>query len=252
MNTWEYQGDCDLLSYGGSFARHVGGRRFHVVRFDNMDEACGSDNEGYPTYNGTLGEVDLDNAEVEAAISCCGDEDETYADIRLAFMVASYGGAAPLVDESSNNGNKLVAKLKRMSRELEGDAEHHEELMNRPVNAIGSTAREYARGDFQSAIDRSLRSGNEAAGIMAIMSRPRQAVQLGRLEQNGTITGAVSVDMSLTGSDDPIAFSYGFSQGMRGEAIHEDDDLAAEYVRGHAEGLKVFNGGEVPSFAKVG
>jgi hypothetical protein len=252
MNKWEYQGDVDVLGYGGSFARHVGGRRFHVIRFDNMDEACGSDNEGQPTYHCGLVEVDLDEADLDAAISCCGDEGETYEDLWLAFMVASYGEAAPLHDEASNNGNKLIAKLKRMSREIEGDAERYETLMERPVNAIGSTAREFQRGDIMAGLDRSLRSGNEAAGIMAVMSKPRQPVQLGRLEQNGTITGAVSVDMSLTGSDDPLAFSYGFSQGMRGEAIAEDDDLASEYIRGHGEGLKVFNGEDLPRFAKVG
>jgi len=157
-----------------------------------------------------------------------------------------------LGDEAGNNGNKIIRNLKRESREIEGDSERYETLMNTPVNRLGSTAREFQRGDFQSAMDRGLQAGNEAAGIMAVMSRPRQPVSMGRLEQDGSITGAISVDMSLTGSDDPIAFSYGFSCGMRGEAVASEDDLAPEYLRGHAEGLKVHNGGELPRFAKRG
>lgn len=250
--TWEYQGDVDVLGYGGTFVRHVGERRYHAIRFDNMDEACGSDNEGHPRYHGSLVEVDLDCADVDAAAeSWCEDASE-HDDLALAFMVASYGEYAPLHDEASNNGNKLIRDLKRMSREIEGDSDLYENLMERPVNGIGSTAREFQRGDLDSALQRGLRSGNEAAGIMAVMSRPRQPVSLGRLERDGSITGEVVVDMSLTGSDDPLAFSYGFSQGIRGEPIAEEDDLAPEYVRGHAEGTKVFNGGELPRFAKRG
>jgi hypothetical protein len=248
--TWEYQGDMDVLGYGGTFLRHVGDRRYHAIRFDNMDEACGSDNEGHPRYHGSLVEVDLASANIQAAADSWGEDASEHDDLALAFMVTSYGEYAPLHDEASNNGNKLIRDLKRMSREIEGDSTRYEALMSRPVNALGSTAREFQHGDFQSAMDRGLRSGNEAAGIMAVMSRPRQPVSLGLLTANGVEHG-VSVDMSLTGSDDP-AFAYGFSQGIRGETMATDvpeDELASEYVRGHAEGLKVFNGAELPRYA---
>jgi hypothetical protein len=214
-----------------------------------MDEACGSDNEGQPRYHGSLVEVDLDCADIQAAASSWGEDASEHEDLALAFMVASYGEYAPLHDEASNNGHKLIRELKRLSREIEDDSGRYEALMSRPVNALGSTAREFQRGDFQSAMDRGLRSGNEAAGIMAVMSRPRQPVSLGLLTPSGEVQHGVSVDMSLTGSDDPLAFSYGFSQGIRGEAKATDDDLAPEYVRGHAEGLKVFNGGDLPGYA---
>ena len=248
---WEFQGDVDVLGYGGTFIRHVGDRRYHAIRFDNMDEACGSDNEGQAKYHGSLVEVDLDLANIQAAADSWGEDPNEHEDVWLAFMVASYGEYAPLVDEAGNNGHGIIRNLKRESREIEGDSERHEDLMNRPVNAIGSTAREFQSGDIQSALSRGLRSGNESAGIMAIMSKPRQPVHLGLLTEDG-LTNEVTVDMSLTGSDDPIAFSYGFSCGMRGESLERDgdpEDLAAEYLRGHAEGLKVFNGGEVPRYA---
>lgn len=243
---WEYSGDIDVLGYGGVFMRHVGDRRYHAIRFDNMHEATGEEDQ--PKYHGSLVEVDLDNADLDGARSCCGVEDDA-GDLELAFAVVYYGGYAPLSDEAGNNGNRIIRNLKRESREIEGDSDRYEELMERPVNALGSTAREFARGDFQSAIDRGLRSGNEAAGIMGVMSRPRQPVSLGLLTPEG-VSHEVVVDMSLTGSDDPLAFSYGFSQGIRGEPIADEDDLASEYIRGHAEGLKVFNGDDMPRYAK--
>ena len=250
---WEYQGDIDVLGYGGTFVRHVGERRYHAIRFDNMDEACGSDNEGQATYHGSLVEVDLATADIESAISSCGDEGETYEDIWLAFMVAGYGEYAPLSDEASNNGNKIIANLKRESREIEGDSGRYEALMDRPVNAIGSTAREFQAGDIQSAIDRGLRRDNAAASIMQKLQSPRQPVQFGLLTESGGLTEQVSVDMSLTGSDDPLAFSYGFSVGLRGDPVsqeHDPEDVAPEYLRGHAEGLKARETDKLPAYAK--
>lgn len=249
---WEYQGDIDVLGYGGTFLRHVGDRRYHAIRFDNMDEACGRDNEGQPRYHGSLVEVDLDNANIQAAADSWGEDPSEHDDLALAFMVTSYGEYAPLSDEAGNNGHQIIRNLKRESREIADDSDRYEALMSRPVNGLGMTAREFQRGDMQPALDRGLRSGNEAAGIMAVMTRPRQPVSLGLLERDGSVTGAVSVDMSLTGSDDPIAFAYGFSQGIRGEPMATDDDLASEYVRGHGEGLKVYNGAELPRYAKRG
>jgi len=245
---WEFQGDVNVLGYGGTFIRHVGGRRYHAIRFDNMDEACGSDNDGQPKYHGSLVEVDLDLANIQAAADSWGEDPSAHADVWLAFMVTSYGEYAPLVDEAGNNGHGIIRNLKRESREIEGDSERHEGLMNRPVNAIGSTARELQSGDIQSALSRGLRAGDESAGIMATMMKPRQPVSLGLLTEDG-LTSEVTIDMSLTGSDDPIAFSYGFSCGMRGEPRDRNTrKLAAEYLRGHAEGLRVFDGGEVPRF----
>jgi len=234
---WLYSGDVDVLGYGGTFLRHVADRRYHAIRFDNMDEACGSDNEGQDTYYGSLVEVDLNEADTQAAAQSWGMEDEDNDDVTLAFMVASYGEYAPLQNESGNNGHAIIRSLKRESRELEADPEAYEAAMSRPVNALGATAREFQRGDMDSAMDR------------ALAPRP---CEFGVLSPDGTMSGQVSIDMAQTGSPDPIAFAYGFSHGQRGQPLEvapKREELAPEYVRGHAEGLKVFEGAELPSFA---
>lgn len=235
---WDYSGDMDVLGSGGTFLRHVGERRYHAIRFDNMGEHLSEaemEADSVPTYHGSLVEVDLSVADIESAKSSWGQEDEDHEDVALAFMVASYGEFAPLSDEAGNNGYQIIRSLKRESRELEANSERYEAAMSRPVNALGATAREFQRGDMQSAMDRAL--------------RPSQPCVFGLLNPTGTVTGQVSVDMARTGSDDPLAFSYGFSQGLRGDSISGENDLASEYVRGHAEGLKVFNGEELPAYA---
>jgi hypothetical protein len=247
---WEYQGDMDVLGCGGTFLRHVADRRYHAIRFDNMDEACGRDNEGRETYHGSLVEVDLSVANLQSAAECHGEDAEDHDDEALAFMVAGYGEYAPLHDEASNNGHKLIRELKAESRLLEDDSDAYEAAMNRPVNALGATAREFQRGDMDSAMNRGLRANEQNAQLMAKIERRPAPCSFGVLDPSGNVSGQVVVDMSQTGSDDPLAFAYGFAQGSRGEEmLMDEEDLAAEYVRGHAEGLKVHNGEKLPAFA---
>lgn len=249
MPKWEYSGDINILSYGGVFMRHIADRRFHAIKFDNMDEQCGEDNADQPTYYGSLVEINLDETDVASAIKSCGQEDEDNSDLAIAFMVAQCGGYAPLHDEAGDNGNRVIRDLKRLSVELEHDTERHEALMERPVNALGSTAREYARNDFDSAIDRKLQQGDPMAAVMAKMQRPRKVIQTALLTPDGLV-GEVSIDVSLTGSSDPLAFGFGFGQALRGTPISTEDDLADEYVRGHAEGTKARESGVLPPYAR--
>lgn len=163
---WFESGDINPLPYGGKWIRYVGGRRYHVVELTNMDEACGSANEGRTTYVVELSEVDLDTADLKAAREYCGSNQEE-TDLVLAEMVHSYGQKAPLGSWESNNGWKDVRAAKAESRALEDDPDAYEAKMEAPVNRIGSTAREYQAGDTNSAILRGLAKGDLNAEIMA-------------------------------------------------------------------------------------
>ena len=50
---------------------------------------------------------------------------------------------------------------------IQEDEDYYEEKMNSPVNAIGSTAREFQRGDFDSAIVKGLQKGDKRCWLMA-------------------------------------------------------------------------------------
>lgn len=246
-NKWHYSGDINMLDYGGTFVRHIADRRYHAVRFENMEDLGCRETPDQPKYVGSLVEVNLDEVDERTVKLSCGTEVEDYDDLELAFMAVSYGSYAPLEEEGGNNGHEIVRALKRASREIESDAARHEALMNRPVNALGSTAREFARGDFQPAIDRGLKDGSQTAVVMARVMRPRHVSSVAAMNESG-ITHEVSIDHSLTGSDDPIAFMFGFGQGVRGTKMEKARGLAPEYVRGYEEGAKARESGVMPPY----
>lgn len=235
--TWITGGDISPFDYGGTWTRHVAGRRYHVIVLDNMDEACGRDNEGQPRYVVQVREVDLDAAPVRAAAESCGPgwpvPDGT-PDAALTECVSYYGAYAPLWNSSGDNGHALIRQAKRISRELSSDAGAYERAMSRPVNALGSTAREYAAGDLDSALSRKLAAGDTGARILAQMQAP---IPPGPL--------ACSIALGAIPSDDPIAYSMGFMDGFQGRPMPEPEEpedgggLADAYLSGREHGADV-------------
>ena len=55
MSKWQYQGDRDVLGYGGAFFRNIGGREWIFVRFENTEE-----NDFEFHYDARVSLVDLD------------------------------------------------------------------------------------------------------------------------------------------------------------------------------------------------
>ena len=171
MNKWTYTGDISVLDYGGMWIRALDAHRFHIVEITNMNDACGRDNEGQSRYVVELSEVDLREIDYNAVDRCCDvsgcSHGDTIPGIAWAEAAKHYGSAAPLDSVSTNNGWNGIRNMKRRSREIEKDSAIHEELMERPVNKIGSTAREFMRGDIESAIRRGVANGNQDARLMA-------------------------------------------------------------------------------------
>ncbi len=213
--------------------RHVADRRFHFVKIIDMDDACGSDNKGQPKYHGELRQVDLNDVserQLQDALKCCGAEnEENLNDEWKARCCAEYGCAAPLWDESGGDRRELERKGKRESRALD-DPDALEERMDRPVNKIGSSAREFARGDFDSALSRGLAEGNQSAQILAQMQSP--------LPRDQGLSA--QVDLHAMPSDDPIAYMAGFMDGFQGsEMPAEREELAEAYIQGRSHGADV-------------
>jgi hypothetical protein len=82
--------------------------------------------------------------------------DDIY-EIVLTECCVSYGCYAPLDSVSGNSYPERVrAAARRLADELMQNEASLEDKLQSPVNALGSTAREYMQGDFQSAMDRAL------------------------------------------------------------------------------------------------
>lgn len=174
-----FMGDVNWLDYGGTWFRKVGPRRWHFIELTNMDEACGRDNEGRDKYVVELSEVDLDGISAEtqqsAWRSCDGDcqtTDETTPgerDVITAGCCFSYGAKAPLHSEETNNAHKGIRACRAESYSLTSDADAYRAAMERTVNRLGSTAREYMTGDTNAAVIRGMESGDPAARLIGKM-----------------------------------------------------------------------------------
>ena len=247
MKNWtELGGDVNWEDYGGKWCRkdpRVEGR-YYVLDFINMDEACGRDNEGADTY---LCEVKIVNlAEISAeslksAYDCCGldvDDPEYQDDMVKVECLVGYGCAAPVHTEGGNSYPMRVrAAARRYAESLMADGALAEAHLDLPVNAIGSTAREYGRGDLDSAMDRNRErlDGPTTEFAMATSLTPP------------TYSTRLNVKMKRVPSDDPLAYSHGFMTGCGGgdkPDLDDDDDLAPAWLEGYALGQKVKAGDE--------
>ena len=175
MRRWQFlSGDVSFMDYGGSWFREIKPRVYHVVELTNMIDAIGErdcERDGIDKYHVSLKEIDLNVIDYEPALDCCGYEDRLDPPSVHVIIDAcsSHGSFAPMGDISGNNYRLLLSEMKRQSRSIETDARHREALLERPVNKLGSTAREYAVGDMQSAMIRGIVAGDRMARIMGKM-----------------------------------------------------------------------------------
>lgn len=141
---------------------------WYVIRFDNMQECCGSDADGMDTYHADLLRIDLTAvslAEVKSALDCVGldldDLEPQYHEIALVEALLSYGVYAPLAEHTDPSYPRRVrAAARRDAEDLMSDAEACEMRMDRQVNALGSTARDFQSGDALAGLRRYVESGD--------------------------------------------------------------------------------------------
>lgn len=167
-------GDMNPMDHGGSWYRCVddSGLCYHVISSVRWDE-CDSNPEH--TYLIDLDIVDLgilDIATIQSAMDSCGYEDckwfqeLTPAQKNLALVEAchGYGAKVPVTSCSGNNWHKMMRDARAESHSLDYD-----EVLDRPVNAIGSTGTEFANACFLPAIARGVMEGNSKANLLAKM-----------------------------------------------------------------------------------
>lgn len=174
--TWyDIGSDVNWIDYGGKWARHIEGTRYHVIRFEN----CADWGDGATGYHCDLSEVDIDSPQLQSALKCCGypieregkqffeaDRKTPLLPLNAVEALSSYGAHAPLWQASSRNAHALLREAKGESKRLQRDAKAYLKAMDRPVNAIGSTAREYAAGDMLSGVLRGVEAGDPKAELM--------------------------------------------------------------------------------------
>ncbi len=171
--------DVSWDEYGGRWARRANDGSFYIIEFTNMYEACGESDckrDGQSQYVCEVKRVDLTDLsddKIKSALDCVGltrtggriysngeeiaddSEDERRYQIVLVEACVSYGYAQPLDTFSGNvRASNVRAQARRAAGALMRDAAKLETALERPVNKIGSTAREYGRGDVNAALFR--------------------------------------------------------------------------------------------------
>lgn len=230
------------LADGGSdtwlFVKRGGARQFFFVEVTDMRAATGDDYGD--RYVGEVKLVDLDaigEKEIASAIKCCGGEDWIDdlssrpgfdRDLAIAECCQSYGCYAPVHSSQSNNRRNEERAARRAAADMIADSDTLADAMDRPVNALGSTASEYMRGDFTSAMQRGCEAGDPGARIMAKMYQiPQETIDDVRPE-------------------DWLPYVMGYMAAKQGGARETSADVAPEYHRGFDRGMRVLKG-EAPA-----
>lgn len=199
MKGWKDIGsDVSWDEYGGKWAKRARDGSYYVLDFTNMYDACGERDckrDGQAQYVCEVKRVDLselDAKTLKSARDCvCLDlesVDEKHRELAQVEACVSYGCAQPLESFSGDvRPSWIRAEARRYAEELMRDAQALEERLERPVNAIGSTAREYGRGDIDSALSRG--PFDPAKNLMRKLHGmpPESEVTFGTLEPSGEL-----------------------------------------------------------------
>lgn len=165
-NLWiDIGSDVNWIDYGGVWARQVDATRWFVLQFANCADW------GDTGYDVELSEVDTeaDPQTLARACDCVGLDQDDATPLELVAAMHSDGAKAPLYSQAGTNAHQLVRAARREARVLIADSDVYRARMDRPVNAIGSTAREYQAGDIRSAVLRGVSEGDPRAEIMLRM-----------------------------------------------------------------------------------
>lgn len=175
--------DASWEDYHGMWARRVAETRYHVLKYINWEDACGGDGpedgNGKP-YFGHMDLVEVDIADTlqrDAALRSYGwtlkagevindyDGEHVGGALVCVYAMASYGAYAPLWSSSGHSARELMRRGARESITLVEDDALYEARMEEPVNDLGSTVREYARGETMAPVLRGIAEGNPAAEL---------------------------------------------------------------------------------------
>jgi hypothetical protein len=152
--TWQYwrkQGMCFWFIEVIDYKEHLSEKEWREN--PSFDEGL---------FEATLKLVDLSEVpseKIAEALRSCGRDDieELEDDQKLlwsAEALASYGTYARMGTWQNTRMVTARAPAREECDRLMNDDAYYEEQMERPVNALGSTAREFARGDLWSSLQR--------------------------------------------------------------------------------------------------
>jgi len=226
-------GDCDFVTYGGSWVRKVGVGKFHVMKLDNWNE---HEDEPELQYNVSLSEIDVAATTDRQMADCLGYsgiqiDDEDLTELHKVESLHAAGARAPLWEGNGNNYRKLMTEARKYSAQLTNDPELYAYKMSEPVNRLGSTAREYQQGDITSAITRGVLKDDPDANLMAkIHGATDQNLKDFKAESRTGVAIHVPQD-----EDDPLAYVAGSVDAFSGADMRRGPNISPAYTKGYKD-----------------
>lgn len=157
--------DCNWEDYGGLWGKRAGDGVWFFVRFDNMLEHMGAEEmqaSGTEPLCAQVKQVDLNEVplkELKSAMESCGPDDieaidEEYHELIHAEACQSYGCSAPLDEFFGTNPVHVRAEAFRAAEYYMQDDLALEDALDKPVNKLGSTARDFRGGNCLAGLER--------------------------------------------------------------------------------------------------
>lgn len=168
---WKKKGWVDICSdicwedHGGLWGKRAAPGVWFFVQFENMHEHL-SEREmregGYAPYYAQVKQVDLGEvplSELESAMKSCGPDsldefEESVHELIHAQVCVDYGACAPLDEFEGNRAMVVRGQAFRAAEEYSKDSEALEGALDKPVNKIGSTARDFRGGNCMAGLER--------------------------------------------------------------------------------------------------
>lgn len=153
--------------YGGKWAKAdpTYSGRYYVIDFTNMEDTCGRD--ATYKFHCSVRQVDLTQipkSELVSALESCGYDfyelaREGYTNRHIQWQMVDachgHGLGAPMQEFTSNTyAGRLRADARRYAESLMADEALVQSQLDKPVNRIGSTARDFGRGDALAGLER--------------------------------------------------------------------------------------------------
>lgn len=149
MKGWiDFPSDVNWIDHGGCWGKKARDGSWYVLEWTDMESAVGPD---YPAkWAVQVKRIDLpevDEKTLASALNYVGS-DADCSEVEKVWACSCYGAYAPIEDFSgSKHAVRLRAQARRAAEAYMRDAAWLAERLDRPVNAIGSTARDFQRGD---------------------------------------------------------------------------------------------------------
>ena len=167
--------DVNWIDHGGSWGCKAPDGSWYIVQWTDMHDATGDDSgDRWLAEVRRIALAEVPPRELASALQCVGCEDSDPSELACIEACNSYGVYSPLESfGGSKYAERIRASARRYALGLMSDASALDSALDRPVNAIGTTAREWGRGDIDAPLRRYAEnpSGDPSMDLMLKIER---------------------------------------------------------------------------------